>query len=353
MERPWDRRRLLQAGLALPLALRAEAAAAVEPIYIGDMHFHSFFGNSVYHSRPVGKAMADGRATLIAWTMTGDVLWIEPGPRGYIQKAVPKPGETFGFFQRELARIKAHLAEQNLKIVRTPADVDRAVAGDPHTVLAVEGANFIEGDVGRVQIAYDLGVRHLQLVHYSANTLGDYQTVAPVHGGLTELGRKVVQECNRLGIVVDLAHATPQAVGQALSLSTVPMVWSHSSVTKGPAPNWNMIGWKARQLTLEGARAIAAKGGVVGIWAFAPDVGPRPENFAARLAELADWLGEDHVAIGSDMNGLGRHAALKSYADVRRAVDHLESLRLSEARIRKLAIGNYARVLKVALQDKR
>lgn len=348
-----DRRQLLKSGLVMPLSLGSSASFAAEPIYIGDMHFHSFFGNSTYHSRPVGKTMADGNATLVSWAISGDGLWITAGPRGFVQKAEIKPGEALGYFQRDLARIKAHIAEQKLKIVRAPADVDRATAGDPHIVLAVEGASFIEGDIGRVQIAYDLGVRHLQLVHYVANTLGDYQTIAPQHGGLTELGRKVVQECNRLGILIDLAHATPQLVGQALELSAAPVIWSHSSVTKGPNPNWHMIGWKARQLPFESARAIAAKGGVVGLWGMSLDVGPNAESYAERLVEMADWLGEDNVAIGSDINGLGKNAALRSYIDVRRAVDHWASMAMSEARVRKLAIGNYARVLKAALRVKR
>lgn len=349
----WDRRFLLQAGLTLPLALRPKAVLAADPIPIADMHFHSFFGDSIYHCRPVAKTMADGKATLVTWAISGDALWIAAGPRGFVQKAQIKPGEAFGYFQRDLARIKAHAAEQKLKIVRTAADVDRAVAGDPHIVLAVEGANFIEGDIHRVQLAYDLGLRHLQLVHYSTNTLGDYQTVAPQHRGLTDLGRKVVKECNRLGIVVDLAHATPQAVDQVLSLSTMPVVWSHSSVTKGPAPNWTMIGWKARQLSLDTAKAIASKGGIIGLWAFAPDVGRTPEDYARRLAELAEWLGEDHAAIGSDINGLGKYASIHNYADLRRAVDYLDSLGLGRSRLHKLAIGNYARVLKAALAGKK
>jgi membrane dipeptidase len=216
-------------------------------------------------------------------------------------------------------------------------------------VLAVEGASFIENDPGRVQMAYDLGVRHLQLVHYVSSALGDYQTVAPLHGGLTDVGRKVIQECNRLGILVDLAHATPRLVDHALAVSKVPVVWSHSLVTRGPEPNWRMIGWKARQLPYETAKAIAAKGGVIGLWAFAPDVGKTPDSYARRLAELADWLGEDHAAIGTDINGLGRSAVLNTYADVRRAVEHWAAMGIPEARMRKLAIGNYARVLKTAL----
>jgi membrane dipeptidase len=252
------------------------------------------------------------------------------------------------WFQKELARVKAHIAEQNLKIVKGPDDVDLALKGDPHVVLSVEGASFLDDDLAQLQAAYDLGIRHIQLVHYIRNAIGDFQTEQPAHSGLSEHGKKVVQECNRLGILVDLAHSTADAVTQALAISKAPMVWSHSSVTRARKPTWTLPAWQARQLSLEGAKAIAAKGGVVGLWALRTDVGQTPEAYADRLSEMADWLGEDHVAFGTDMNGLAS-PVLSSYADVRRVVDTWEQRRMSEGRVRKLAIENYARVLKAAM----
>jgi membrane dipeptidase len=158
----------------------------------------------------------------------------------------------------------------------------------------------------------------------------------------------VVQECNRLGILVDLAHSPADTVTQALAISTVPMVWSHSSVTMTRTPQWTLPAWQARQLSLDGAKAIAAKGGVVGLWALRSDVGPTPEAYGDRLSEIADWLGEDHAAFGTDMNGL-LGPVLSNYSDARRVVDHWERRQMSESRIRKLAIENYARVLKQAM----
>jgi len=352
-----DRRQLLKAGIAWPFAAAGSAfagsAAANEPIFIGDMHYHLFFqGRNPASANPLGKNMADGKATLVAWSIVGDLLWMGVTPRGFAQKSVPKAGETVSWFQRELARVKAHIAEQNLKIVKEPADVDLALKGDPHVVLAVEGASFLDDDIGQVQAAYDAGIRHIQLVHYIRSTIGDFQTEKPEHSGLSEHGKKVVQECNRLGILVDLAHSTADAVGQALAISTVPMVWSHSSVTRTRKPAWTLPAWQARQLSLEGARAIAAKGGVVGLWALRTDVGPTPEAYADRLWEMADWLGEDHAAFGTDMNGL-LGPVLASYADLRHVVEYWERWRRSETRIRKLAIENYARVLKQAMAGRK
>lgn len=347
-----DRRTLLKAGLSWPL-LHAGRAFAAEPIFIGDMHAHFFFNEQgVARLGSVAKIMAGGNATLVAWSLVGDLLWMGPRPGGYGQKSVPKAGEPLGWFQRELGRIKKHAAEHNLKIVRTAADIDLALKGVPHIVLAVEGASFIENDPGRLKMAYDLGVRHIQLVHYIRNTLGDFQTEKPEYKGLTDLGRKVVQECNRLGILVDLAHCPSEAVAQALAISKAPMIWSHSSVTTSRTPHWSMITWQARQLGVQDAKAIAAKGGVVGLWALRQDVGSTVGAYADRLSGMANLLGEDHVAFGTDMNGLSTYAVISNYADVRRAVEHWQQRQIGESRIRKLAIGNYARVLKAAFEAK-
>ena len=343
------RRAFVSSSLALPF-LSPRGARAQSPVFIGDMHFHSFFGTSTYHSRPVAETMRAGPATLVSWAISGDGPWIHPIPRGWGQKSVPNPGETFAYFQRELSRIKAHVAEQKLKIVRGPADVDLALKGEPHIVLAVEGAVFVESDIGRLKAAYDLGVRHIQLVHFIRNTLGDFQTEAPEHNGLTELGKRAVAECNRLGILVDLAHATEATVNDALAVSKRPMIWSHSGVTKTDKPQWNQVAWRARQLTLPAAKAIAAKGGVVGLWALKQDVGDSPAAYGDKLNSMADLIGENHAAIGTDMNGLGKHGVLNNYADVARVIQHWQERKLPPARLQKLAIGNFARVLKEALR---
>ncbi len=155
-------------------------------------------------------------------------------------------------------------------------------------------------------------------------------------------------ECNRLGILVDLAHCTSAAVGQALAASKVPVVWSHSSVTRTRRPDWSMPVWQARQLSLDDAKAIAERGGVVGLWPLRADVGRTPQAYAERLAEMAEWLGEDHAGFGTDMNAIA-NPAIASYADLQAVIRHWQERQMSETRIRKLAIGNYARVLREAL----
>lgn len=340
-----NRREFVAAILSTPFALGGSALAQT-PVFIGDMHVHSFFANSKYHFRPFAQSLAAGNATLVAWSLVGDLLWFDV--KTYKQKSIPAAGEAFSWFQRELGRIRAHLSEQKLMTIRTAADVDLALRGVPHIVLSVEGANFIEQDPARVKAAYDAGIRQLQLVHYTGNSIGDIQTEAPQHRGLSETGKRVVEECNRLGMLIDLAHASEATTRAALEVSRVPLVWSHGSVAKQLVPSTAI--WRRRQLSLDLAKEIARKGGVVGLWALAPDIGRTVESYGDRLLELAEWIGEDHVAFGTDMNGLGPYASLSGYGDLKRVIEHWQRQGVPETKIRKLAIGNFARVLKAALE---
>ena len=239
---------------------------------------------------------------------------------------MPKPGEAPAWFEKELARIKAHIAEQKLKIVRTPADVDLALKGDPHVVLSVEGASFLDNEHRPAAGAYDLGIRHIQLVHYIRNPIGDFQTEPPEHSGLTDLGKEVVQECNRLGILVDLAHCTDDAVSagagrlQGADGVVAQLRDAHAQAAPGPCRSW-----QARQLSAGRRQGDRAKGGVVGLWALRSDVGPTLEAYADRLTEMADWLGEDHVAFGTDMNAISQSGDQRATPTCSGVVDHWQT----------------------------
>lgn len=338
-------------SLALPI-FGGGPAWSGDGFPLADMHFHQFFPGTLPVPmgpvKPLAKVMADGNVTLLSWALVGDQPWITRGPRGLTQKGVPEPGAAQTWFEREIGRVKAHVAEQGLKLALTPADIDKARAGDPHVVISVEGATFLDDDTAHLEKAYALGVRHLQLVHYIRNVIGDFQTEAPEHQGLTERGRAVVAACNRLGILIDLAHASSPVVQQVLALSTAPVVWSHSFVARR-ATDWTMPMPRARHVALADAKAIAAKGGVVGLWAMRQDSGPTPDSYGRRLVELAGMLGEDHVAVGTDMGAVAQ-PAIANYRDLRAAFATMQRLGTAREVLEKIAIGNYARVLKAALQ---
>ena len=158
-----------------------------------------------------------------------------------------------------------------------------------------------------MQEAFDRGIRSLQLVHYRINELGDIQTAAPIHGGLTDFGRAAVKEMNRLGIIVDVAHATQAVVAGVAETTTQPIVLSHTDIEDGS-------GW-ARFISRDHARLVAGTGGVIG--AMPIMLGHRGDSipgYVAHISRLVDAVGVDHVAIGTDMDGIGPGVIFSDYA---------------------------------------
>jgi membrane dipeptidase len=319
------------------------------------MHSHRgvFRGSTV---RMRDEMEANG-VRLVAWAIVDDSPWTQSTPRGIEQKAQPAPGEPWNWFQQRVAEVDARLQEQGLAKALTPADVDAAMAGEPRVVLASEAANFLEGDASRLAQAHASGVRHLQLVHYIASPLGDIQTAPPRHGdGLPAPTQGVIAECQRLGMLVDLAHCAPALVDAALDASTTPMIWSHSWIRRGGG-RWQEPANLARALSPAQARKIAERGGVVGLWS----VGARDRSYpvtgiasyADEILRMADLLGPRAVGFGTDLDGAGPHPVLTDYADLHAVVERLASLRVPEDTLADLCGGNYVRVLKQAMAGSR
>ena len=192
------------------------------------------------------------------------------------------------------------------------ADLDRA-ARDGRTVvlLGCEGGDFLEGDLRRLEQARTAGLTVLTLVHYRVNEIGDVQTEAPVHGGLSRFGRDVVAECNRLGIVVDCAHATFDTTMAVLEASSQPVIISHGQLGTRPAPP------HPRLMTTEHAAAVAAAGGLIGAWPCG-FTSLSLDDFGTEILRLAEATGPDHVALGTDLDG--------NYRPVLTSYDQLDDL---------------------------
>src|SRR5207245_5714517 len=127
----------------------------------------------------------------------------------------------------------------------------------PAITASAERADFRDRSIERLDEAYAAyKLRHLQLTHFRVNDLGDIQTEAPVHGGLTDFGVAVIRTCNRLGIVVDSAHGTYDLVKRAAAVTTKPLILSHTSVTRMPGPT-------SRQISPDHPLVIAGTGGVL------------------------------------------------------------------------------------------
>ena len=213
-----------------------------------------------------------------------------------------KPGDARDNFLRWLTAIDAQLEKGHIRRALNLKDLQAAHDhGQPTIVQTVEGAQFIEGHLDRVEEVYKRGVRHLQLLHERddmVSPLGDTNT-SPAHlGGLTAFGAEVVKECNRLGIVVDLAHASPETVLAALKVATQPLIVSHTCLDSRTGGNPRMAEMmKPRLISKEHAKVVADAGGVIGVWTKLAD---SLKEFVESIKAMVDAVGIDHVGIGTD-----------------------------------------------------
>jgi membrane dipeptidase len=283
---------------------------------------------------------------LMSWALVADGPFIQRLPSGGIQVNLKATPEQFReAFHRMLSAMQKRIEREALLLVRTPQDVDRALSGELHIVLSTEGAQYLGGDAGFVDAVYGWGVRQIGLGHFVEGDLLDIRTEAPKLGGLSDLGRQVIRRCNALGIVVDLAHASDQAVAHALEVSTQPMLWSHSAISRQTV-DWSIRGRHMMSIGLPNATAMAQRGGVIGIWPSRFNF-DNQQAYIAGLQEAIEMVGEDHVAFGTDMHGLAPASTMiENYSGLRDIVNRMLASNMPESTVRKVAGENYARVLK-------
>jgi membrane dipeptidase len=213
-----------------------------------------------------------------------------------------KPGDARDNFLHGLTAIDAQLEKGRMHRALNLKDLQAAHHhGQPTIVQTVEGAHFIEGRLDRVEEAYKRGVRDLQLFHERddvVSPLGGTNTTPAHLGGLTAFGAQVVKGCNRLGIVVDLAHASHETVLAALKVTTQPVIVSHTSLDSRTGGNPKMAEMmKPRLISKEHAKVVADAGGVIGVWAHLAD---SLKDFVESIKAMVDAVGIDHAGIGTD-----------------------------------------------------
>ena len=176
-----------------------------------------------------------------------------------------QPGDAYDRFLKGLASMDRQLERNGIERSLTLADIRAAHKnGQPAVIQAVEGGHFLQGHLERLQEAYGRGLRHLGLLHDSDATvpLGDVYTNPPRYGGLTAFGTEVIKECNRLGLLIDLAHANMQTTEAALKLTTRPVIVSHTGLDTRLGSNPAMAQMmRARLISQEQAKMIAHAGG--------------------------------------------------------------------------------------------
>ncbi|MFN3239633.1 MAG: dipeptidase [Pseudomonadales bacterium] len=204
-------------------------------------------------------------------------------------------------FQLDKLKDFAAASEGELVLIESKEDFARFVdlREQGENVIAaiylIEGAHPLEGDLNKLDALYDQGLRIAGFTHFFDNLLG-----GSLHGvsqsGLTQFGRDSLARMNELGVIIDVAHASPKMVGEILDLSSEPVILSHGGM-KGVCD-------QGRNLDDALMQRIAEQGGLVGIgyWAGAVcDV--TPEGVVQNIRYAIDLLGVEHVALGSDYDG--------------------------------------------------
>ena len=247
-------------------------------------------------------------------------------------------------------KIERIVAKNNryLSLARRPADLyEDKRKGRKSIMLAIENGLALEHDLQNLRHFAQRGIVYMTLCHNGDNDICDSARGCNTHNGVSQFGEKVIQEMNRLGIMVDLSHAGEKSFYDALEISSRPIVCSHSSA--------RALCDHPRNLTDDQLRALAKKGGVAQTTLYPGFLRKDGEatvlDAIAHLEHAIRIMGIDHVGIGTDFDGDG---GVRGFADSSEAISFtLQLLRrkYSERDIEKIWGGNWLRVMKT-VQEK-
>jgi len=238
-----------------------------------------------------------------------------------------------------------------MRLGRAVADIDAAAAGGPPVaVLHLEGAEPIDADLESLELWYAAGLRSVGPVWSRPNAFGNgvrfkYPATPDMGPGLTDAGKALVRRCAELGIVMDLAHMNEAGFWDVAEIGAAPLVVSHAGA-HAICPN-------SRNLTDAQIDAVGATGGLVGI-VFAPaflrpdgkNTTDTPLDLIPRHARhVADRIGIEHVALGSDFDGTDVPDALKDVTGLPRLLEEFSTHGFSDAEIEAIAWSNWRRTL--------
>ncbi|QCK87162.1 membrane dipeptidase [Phreatobacter aquaticus] len=294
----------------------------------------------------------------------------------FVPTSVPRPAR----FTLEQIAIGLDIESVHADVfhpARRASDVAKAKRlGKIASVLSVESAVGLEGSLSPLRVWYAAGIRILTLCHNETLDWIDSATDAPRHDGMTRFGRAVIAECNRLGIMVDLAHASPKAQHAAIDAARAPLLWSHSNAfslcdhprnvtddvlarVKGNGgmvmatfvPNF--ISRKSHQWVSPFQRFGKTMPGIdidAAVTEKARAEGPWPRGSISELCDhiayIVDRTGPDHIGIGSDFYGGPNPPDLNDTSRFPHLIAELVRRGWSDAAIGKIASGNILRVWK-------
>jgi membrane dipeptidase len=242
-------------------------------------------------------------------------------------------------------------------IVRTADELEACVSGGPlGAILHFEGAEPIDPDLANLKPLYDRGLRSIGIVWSRANAFATgvqfgFPSSPDLGPGLTDAGRDLVRDCNRLGILLDLSHLNERGFRDVAELSKAPLIASHS--------NAHALSPNSRNLTDEQLELIASSGGLVGITVHAGmlrsdgrlDTRTPLSCLLDHIDHVVGRIGIDHIGFGSDFDGAIVIDEIGDAAGLPRLVEGLRERGYDEDAIAKLAHGNWLRVVRETWRD--
>lgn len=267
------------------------------------------------------------------------------------------------------------------ELATTADDVERIHgAGKIASLIGIEGGYSIDDSLGLLREFHEAGVRYMTLTHSKTTTWADSATDAPKWGGLNPFGEAVVREMNRLGMMVDLSHVSPETMADALRVTQAPVIFSHSSARAVTDHPRNVPDDILRQMPANGGvvmvtfvpgfvsgaqgewiKAVEAEAARLGVdpGAATPDprltawaeAHPRPvatmEDVIAHIQHVRDVAGIDHVGLGGDYDGVDRlPQGLEGVDGYSGLLAELMKRGWTEADIRKISGENVLRVMR-------
>ncbi|MBX2900884.1 MAG: membrane dipeptidase [Cyclobacteriaceae bacterium] len=346
----FTRRKFLQTSAVLaaaPLFAHKGFPITEAPIPVIDFHTHPglFFAKGsekFLGEAALSKTLTEMKTSSVLGafiSLVADARIISVGAEGVKPAGNFKPGEAWADYKRQLQLAQACVAEGGFTLATTTTSLKEQTVS---AFLSCEGGDYLEGDAGRLEEMHRDGIRSIQLVHYHPNELGDLQTEASQHNGLSAAGKQVIKRMNKLGMLIDLAHASYATTRAAALASDAPIIVSHSMLqTDSVHP------LAKRQISKEHALVVAKTGGLIGMWPCG--LNKDLNDFADNTLRLIEVVGIDHVGLGTDMDG-NYKPVVSGYPQVQAWLAALAQKGLTKNDLEKVASGNAKRVLQHVLK---
>ena len=318
-----------------------------------------------YEAAPMDVAAYDLRSTAPGQT---DIPRLREGRVGgqfwsvYVPAdAVAEGAAKVQLEEIDIARRMIERYPETFELALTADDAVRIFeSGRIASMIGMEGGHAIENSLGALRAFYRLGARYMTLTHSANIDWADSCCEDPELGGLSAFGEAVVREMNRLGMLIDISHVSPETMNDVLDISEAPVIFSHSSAYA--------LTHHVRNVPDVVLRRMPENGGVVMVtfvtvfvnedlrrWSELPESERPAERPQATLADVADHIehvrdvaGIDHVGIGSDFDGATTPAGLEDVSRFPALFAELHRRGWSEADLRKLAGENVLRAWREA-----